>query len=130
MLFNSVTVRLSGMDEKNFLSPLYDYFVEGLATIIPCSKENIFIFSIEDDSESMGRILKVSFSAKRPDLPGEVFFTQQYLKERVYLQRHILVKLTTLQVNLYLSNQLNKNLNKKTNRYYRSTTPSAFVSLV
>lgn len=44
------------------------------------------------------RILNVSFSARRPDLPGEVLYTQQFLQERVYLRRHALAKLTTLQV--------------------------------
>ena len=44
------------------------------------------------------RILNVSFSAKRADVPGDVLYTQQYLQERVYLRRHQLAKLTTLHV--------------------------------
>lgn len=47
MLFNSVTVRLGGITKEQFLSPLYDQFVNGLAAIIPCAKENVFIFSIQ-----------------------------------------------------------------------------------
>ncbi|XP_045034928.1 protocadherin-like wing polarity protein stan isoform X2 [Daphnia magna] len=99
MLFNSVTLRLGDMDQESFLSqPLYNYFVDGLAAIIPCPKENVFVFNIQNDYEADGRILNVSFSAKRPDLPGEVLYTQQFLQERVYLRRHALTKLTTLQV--------------------------------
>lgn len=48
MLFNSVTLRLGNMDEASFLSqPLYNSFVEGLAAIIPCPKENVFVFNIQ-----------------------------------------------------------------------------------
>ena len=101
MLYNSVTLRLNGVDQESFLSPLYNYLIEGLAAVIPCPKENVFVFSIRDDVEvddPDSRILNVSFSAKRPDLPGEVFYTQQFLRERVYLRRQLLTKLTTLQV--------------------------------
>lgn len=47
MLFNSVTVRLADMTEEAFLSPLLGYFVEGLAAIIPCPKDNVYIFSVQ-----------------------------------------------------------------------------------
>lgn len=46
MLYNSVTVRLADMTQEAFLSPLLDYFIDGLAAIIPCPRENIFIFNI------------------------------------------------------------------------------------
>lgn len=47
MLFNSITVRLDDMTEEAFLSPLLTFFIEGLAAIIPCPKESIFVFSIQ-----------------------------------------------------------------------------------
>lgn len=47
MLLNSVTVRLADMTEEAFLSPLLSFFVEGLAAIIPCPKDNVYIFSIQ-----------------------------------------------------------------------------------
>ena len=53
MLFNSITVRLDDMTEEAFLSPLLTFFVEGLAAIIPCPKENIFVFSIQVSSTSL-----------------------------------------------------------------------------
>jgi len=47
MLFNSVTLRLNDMDEQSFLGPLYNYFLDGLAAIIPCPRENLFVFNIQ-----------------------------------------------------------------------------------
>ncbi|CAH1394993.1 unnamed protein product [Nezara viridula] len=47
MLMNSVTVRLGDMTEQAFLSPLYTYFVEAIAAIVPCPKHNVYIFSIQ-----------------------------------------------------------------------------------
>lgn len=95
MLFSSVTVRLNDMTQEVFLSPLLAYFIEGLSAIIPCPKENIYVFSILDDTDVGGRILNVSFSARKPD---GTFYPSQYLQEKVYLNRMILAKLSTLQV--------------------------------
>lgn len=47
MLLNSITVRLNDMTTEKFLSPLLNFFVDGLAAVIPCPKENIYIFSIQ-----------------------------------------------------------------------------------
>lgn len=97
MLFNSVTVRLADMTKEAFLSPLLEFFTSGLAAIIPCPKENIYVFSVQDDTDIDGRVLNVSFSAKQPD---GVFYSPQFLQERVYLNRGILTRLSTVQVNL------------------------------
>lgn len=98
MLFNSVTVRLNEMTEEAFLSPLLNFFLDGLAAIIPCPKENIFLFSIQDDTDVNARILNVSFSAKRPDVSHEEYYSPQYLQEKVYLNRAILARLATVEV--------------------------------
>lgn len=97
MLFNSVTVRLADMTKEAFLSPLLEFFTSGLAAIIPCPKDNIYVFSVQDDTDVDGRILNVSFSAKQPD---GIFYSPQFLQERVYLNRGILTRLSTVQVNL------------------------------
>ena len=49
MLFNSVTLRLADMDQQRFLAnrPLYNYLIDGLAAIIPCPRDNVFIFNIQ-----------------------------------------------------------------------------------
>lgn len=98
MLFNSVTVRLEDMTEEAFLSPLLNFFLDGLAAIIPCPKENIYLFSIQEDTDINARVLNISFSARRSDVSHEEFYTSQYLQERVYLNRAILARLATVQV--------------------------------
>ncbi|KAK6640052.1 hypothetical protein RUM43_008329 [Polyplax serrata] len=98
MLYSSVTVRLSDMTEKAFLSPLLGFFVDALAAVIPCPREYIYLFSVQDEVDVDSKILKVSFSARRPDVTGEEFYTPQYLKERVYLNRAILARLSTVHV--------------------------------
>lgn len=47
MLFHSVTIRLNRVTRFRFLSNLYDRFLDGLATVIPCPKENIIMFNIQ-----------------------------------------------------------------------------------
>lgn len=54
----------------------------------------------QDDTDVDSRILNVSFSAKRPDVPGEEFYQPQFLRERVYLHRASLAKLATVKVTL------------------------------
>ncbi|CAH1153853.1 unnamed protein product [Phaedon cochleariae] len=98
MLFNSITVRLYQMTKEAFLSPLLGYFIDGLAAIIPCPKENIFLFSIQDDTDVASKILNVSFSVKRPDVPKEQYYSPQFLQERVYLNRGVLARLATVQI--------------------------------
>ncbi|OWR45133.1 cadherin [Danaus plexippus plexippus] len=105
MLFNSITVRLNDMTAEQFLSPLLGFFIDGLAAIIPCPKENIYIFSVQDDTDVSGNILNVSLSARRPEaeLTSEVrdgrthYYSPTHLRERVYLQRATLARLATVQ---------------------------------
>ncbi|KAK0088102.1 hypothetical protein PV325_013198 [Microctonus aethiopoides] len=99
MLYNSITVRLDDMTVEAFLSPLLNYFMDGLSAIIPCPRDNIFIFSVQEDTDVHGKILNVSFSARKVE-PGnnDEFYTPQYLQERVYLNRGILARLSTLVV--------------------------------
>ncbi|XP_022815994.1 protocadherin-like wing polarity protein stan isoform X3 [Spodoptera litura] len=104
MLFNSITVRLNDMTAEQFLSPLLGFFIDGLAAIIPCPKENIYIFSVQDDTDVTGNILNVSFSARRPDaevgVAGDTspYYSPTHLRERVYLHRATLARLATVQV--------------------------------
>lgn len=98
MLLKSITVRLNKMTKEAFLSPLLGYFIDGLAAIIPCSKENIFLFNVQDDSDINTNVLNVSFSVKRPDVPKEEYYSPQYLQEKVYLNRAILARISTVQI--------------------------------
>ncbi|KAG7212572.1 hypothetical protein KM043_012871 [Ampulex compressa] len=99
MLLNSITVRLDDMTVEAFLSPLLGYFLDGLAAIIPCPRENIFLFSVQEDANVHGKILNVSFSARKIE-PGtnDEFYSPQFLQERVYLNRGILARLATVTV--------------------------------
>jgi cadherin EGF LAG seven-pass G-type receptor 1 len=99
MLFNSITVRLDEMTVEAFLSPLLGYFLDGLAAIIPCPRDNIFIFSVQEDTDVHSKILNVSFSARRVE-PGssDEFYSTQFLQERVYLNRGILARLANVKV--------------------------------
>ncbi|RWS15474.1 hypothetical protein B4U79_12965 [Dinothrombium tinctorium] len=99
MLFNSVTVRLNDISQNAFLSSLFDLFLEGLSAIIPCHKENIVIFNVQDDVDVESKILNISFSARLADSRDlESFYSPQYLQERIYLNRPLLTKLTGLEV--------------------------------
>ncbi|RVE52505.1 hypothetical protein evm_002899 [Chilo suppressalis] len=104
MLFNSITVRLNDMTAEQFLSPLLGFFIDGLAAIIPCPKENIYVFSVQDDTDVTGNILNVSFSARRPEaevgVAGDTstYYSPTHLRERVYLHRATLARLATVQV--------------------------------
>ncbi|KAL7022348.1 hypothetical protein ACKWTF_012208 [Chironomus riparius] len=98
MLFNSVTIRLNEMTAEAFLSPLLNYFLDGLAAVIPCPRENIYMFSIQEDTDVVARVLNISFAARRPDVAHEEFYSTQYLQERVYLNRAILARLANVEV--------------------------------
>ncbi|XP_064483474.1 protocadherin-like wing polarity protein stan [Ornithodoros turicata] len=93
MLFSSVTVRLANISRQQFLSPVYDQFLSGLSAIVPSAREDIFIFSIQDDD----KVLNVSFSVSKGS-NEDVYFAPQYLQERLYLNRAILTKLTDVDV--------------------------------
>lgn len=96
MLFNSVTVRLAGITQEEFLSPVYDRFASGLAAVLPSAKEDVFVFSVQDDTDVDGRVLNVSFSVSRGN--SEAYLSPQYLQERVYLNRAILARLSDVHV--------------------------------
>ncbi|KAI2798748.1 Cadherin EGF LAG seven-pass G-type receptor 2 [Blomia tropicalis] len=101
MLFHSVTIRLNRVGRRHFLSSLYERFLEGLASVIPCPKENIIIFNIQDDTESENNsILNISFSARLSESlrDTESYHSPQFLQERVYLSRTLLTRLTDLEV--------------------------------
>ncbi|CAG0879787.1 unnamed protein product [Cyprideis torosa] len=99
MLFNSLTLRLEGLTPNDFLSQLMERFKDGLSAIIPCPRDDIFLFNVRADSEvAEQHVLNVTFSARRPDMPGDIYFSQSYLRERVYLNRDTLQKISTIKV--------------------------------
>ncbi|KAG7299926.1 hypothetical protein JYU34_016951 [Plutella xylostella] len=59
MLLNSITVRLNDMSTERFLSPLLGFFIDGLAAIVPCPKENIYVFSVQVRSSSSSSYARI-----------------------------------------------------------------------
>lgn len=60
-----------------------------------------YLLIFQDDTDVNAKILNVSFSVKRPDVPREEYYSPQFLQEKVYLNRAILAKLSTVQVRKY-----------------------------
>lgn len=96
MLLSSVTVRLEEMTLEAFLSgTLLGYFVDGLAAVVPCPRDLVYVIGVAQDS---GGVLNVSFAARRPELGADLYYTPQFLRERVYLNRGVLARLATVKV--------------------------------
>nr|XP_027810409.1 cadherin EGF LAG seven-pass G-type receptor 1 isoform X1 [Marmota flaviventris] len=98
MLTNSITVRLENMSQEKFLSPLLSLFVEGVATVLSTTKDDVFVFNIQNDTDVSSNILNVTFSAL---LPGGVrgrFFPSEDLQEQIYLNRTLLTTISAQRV--------------------------------
>ncbi|XP_035705378.1 protocadherin-like wing polarity protein stan isoform X3 [Folsomia candida] len=95
LLFNSVTIQLADMTTEAFLSPLFNHFLQAVAVILNVPKENIVIFSVQEEIEGTRGTLNVSLSARRPSssTSSEEYFSPDYIKERVFLNRLTLSKL-------------------------------------
>ncbi|XP_060759033.1 cadherin EGF LAG seven-pass G-type receptor 1 isoform X4 [Neoarius graeffei] len=90
MLTNSITVRLENMSQERFLSPLLGLFTEGVAAVLSTSRDGVFIFNVQNDSDVSGSILNVTFSALLPGgTPGR-YFPSEELQEQIYLNRTLL----------------------------------------
>ena len=101
MLANSVTVRLDNMDRDAFLSPLYELFVGAVAGVVPATDDSVFVVSVLDDAEVVARhVVNVTLAVRRfVDRDGrDVFHSARYLREKIYLQRELLARLSTLEV--------------------------------
>ena len=101
MLANSVTLRLDNINRDALLSPLYQLLVSALAGVVPTTEDSVFVIGVLDDTEVVGRhIVNVTLAVRRlVDRTGrDVFYAARFLREKVYLQRELLAKLSTLEV--------------------------------
>ncbi|XP_066580030.1 cadherin EGF LAG seven-pass G-type receptor 1 isoform X2 [Amia ocellicauda] len=98
MLTNSITVRLENMSQERFLSPLLSLFVEGVATVLSTTRDGIFVFNIQNDTDVHGHILNVTFSALLPGGLRNQFFPSEDLQEQIYLNRTLLTLISTQRV--------------------------------
>lgn len=86
------------MTQRVFLSPLFKFFVDALAYIMKTEEKNIYVINVQDDTDVKGQILNVSVSVRKQD--GS-FYSTEFLKEQIYLQRMLLANMSTLQVCKY-----------------------------
>ncbi|XP_053440843.1 cadherin EGF LAG seven-pass G-type receptor 1 isoform X3 [Nycticebus coucang] len=98
MLTNSITVRLENMSQEKFLSPLLALFVEGVATVLSTTKDDVFVFNIQNDTDVSTNILNVTFSALLPGGVHGQFFPSEDLQEHIYLNRTLLTTISTQRV--------------------------------
>uniref|UniRef100_A0AAR2M2I0 Cadherin EGF LAG seven-pass G-type receptor 1 n=2 Tax=Pygocentrus nattereri TaxID=42514 RepID=A0AAR2M2I0_PYGNA len=98
MLTNSITVRLENMSQKRFLSPLLGLFAEGVAAVLSTSREGIFVFNVQNDTDVGAPILNVTFSALKPGGGPGRFFPTEELQEQLYLNRSLLRLISTQRV--------------------------------
>lgn len=103
MLQTSVTIRLNNMTSSAFLSPLFMFFVDALATIIHTDVDNIFVTNVKNDTDVQAQILNVTVAVREKSTRigrevVDIFYPAEYLREQIYLQRTLLANLSTLQV--------------------------------
>ncbi|XP_037369268.1 cadherin EGF LAG seven-pass G-type receptor 1 [Talpa occidentalis] len=98
MLTNSITVRLENVSQEQFLSPLLSLFVEGVATVLSTTKEDVFVFNVQNDTGVSASILNVTFSALLPGGARDRFFPSEDLQEQIYLNRTLLTAVSTQRV--------------------------------
>nr|XP_006004060.2 PREDICTED: cadherin EGF LAG seven-pass G-type receptor 1 [Latimeria chalumnae] len=98
MLTNSITVRLENMSQEKFLSPLLSLFVEGVAAVLSTTRDGIFVFNIQNDTDVSANILNVTFSALLPGGIRNRFFPSEDLQEQIYLNRTLLTMISTQRV--------------------------------
>ena len=98
MLTNSITVRLENMSQERFLSPLLSRFVEGVAAVLSTTKDAVFVFNIQNDTDVSANILNVTFSALLPGGVRDKFFPSEDLQEQIYLNRTLLTAVSTQRV--------------------------------
>ncbi|XP_040193695.1 cadherin EGF LAG seven-pass G-type receptor 2-like isoform X1 [Rana temporaria] len=104
MLSHSITLRLGGMSQQQFLSPMLPLFIRSVAYVLSVPAHGVVVFSILDDSEvtalTLGspteeQILNVSLLVHSPE---GIFLPSEILRELLYLNRTLLAILAQQKV--------------------------------
>ncbi|KAM4700821.1 cadherin EGF LAG seven-pass G-type receptor 2 isoform 2-T2 [Discoglossus pictus] len=104
MLSHSITLRLGGISQQRFLSPLLPLFIRAVAQVLSIPPPGVVLFSIREDLEEPilsvgssvdGQILNVSLSVQ--GLEGG-FLPSETLRELLYLNRTLLAVLAQQRV--------------------------------
>ncbi|KAM8976686.1 cadherin EGF LAG seven-pass G-type receptor 2 [Pelodytes ibericus] len=95
MLSHSITLRLGGVSQNHFLSPLLPIFIRAVAQVLSIPPPGVVVFSIREDSEALTptpdmQILNVSLLVQSHE--GE-FLPSETLRELLYLNRTLLAAL-------------------------------------
>lgn len=99
MLEQAVTLRIANVTAKHFLTPFYDYLIEGLSVVVPCQKSQINIFSLKEDLEDpVLQVLNVTFSISVAGTHTEDYLEADYIKQRIFLHDDLLKKLLLLEI--------------------------------
>ncbi|GAA6101335.1 cadherin EGF LAG seven-pass G-type receptor 1 [Tachysurus ichikawai] len=98
MLTNSITVRLENMSQERFLSPLLSLFTESVAAVLSTSRDGVFIFNVQNDTDVDTSILNVTFSALLPNGTHGRFYPTEELQEQLYLNRTLLTLISSQHV--------------------------------
>ena len=104
MLEKSVTIRLNNITQSTFLSPVYKFFVDALASVLNTEEKNIYVINVEKDTDVTTTVLNVSVAVRKSD--GS-FIDSEVLQEQIYLQRIRLAELSTLEVGIVILWQMN-----------------------
>ncbi|QQP58448.1 Starry night, partial [Caligus rogercresseyi] len=94
MLENSVTLRLKNISKMDFLSPYFNYLLETLSVIVPCTTSQIHVFSIKSDVDN---ILNITFSISVAGIHEERYLPPSLIKQRIFLQSDLASKLLILE---------------------------------
>ncbi|XP_063309266.1 cadherin EGF LAG seven-pass G-type receptor 2 isoform X2 [Pelobates fuscus] len=104
MLSHSITLRLGGVSQYHFLSPLMPLFMRAVAQVLSIPPPGVVVFSIQEDNETPSlttgitpdmQILNVSLLVQ--DHEGE-FLPSETLRELLYLNRTLLAALAQQRV--------------------------------
>ncbi|KAG8450966.1 hypothetical protein GDO86_003300 [Hymenochirus boettgeri] len=93
LLSHSITLRLGGVSQYQFLSPLLPRFTQSVAQVLSIPSQSVVVFSIKEDIEettlaqSDRQILNVSLLVQCPE--GEILPSEK-LRELLYLNRTML----------------------------------------
>lgn len=95
---NSITVRLENMSQERFLSPLLSLFTESVAAVLSTSRDGVFVFNVQNDTDVDTSVLNVTFSALLPGGTPGCFYPTEDLQEQLYLNRTLLTLISSQHV--------------------------------
>ncbi|KAM9320481.1 cadherin EGF LAG seven-pass G-type receptor 2 [Gastrophryne carolinensis] len=104
MLSHSITLRLGGISQQQFLSPVLPMFIRSVAHVLSIPPHGVVVFSISDDSDvstlALGstteqQILNVSLLVQSSE---GMFLPSEILRELLYLNRTLLATLAQQKV--------------------------------